>query len=103
MEARRWVVHVALLWSLRRVEVEDKWVNVMSCIGLFYPNFAIFFVLGHKGNLVISFSIIRTPMAGGKASNSVIPLPPPSHSSFSRGVDVLHGVREEMRDSEISL
>jgi hypothetical protein len=33
---------------------------------------------------------------------SAIPLPP-SHSCFLRGVGVIHGVREEMRESERSL
>jgi hypothetical protein len=32
------------------------------------PNFAIFVVLDHKDGLVISFSINRTPRAGGEAS-----------------------------------
>ncbi len=35
--------------------------------------------------------------------HSVIPLPPPRHSCFLRGVGVLHGVREKMRASERSL
>jgi hypothetical protein len=38
---------------------------------------------------------------GGK--HSTIPLPLPSHSCFLRGVVVLHGVREERRESERSL
>jgi hypothetical protein len=32
----------------------------------------------------------------------MIPLPPPSHSCFLRGVGVLYGVREEMRENERS-
>jgi hypothetical protein len=48
-----------------------------GCIGLFYPNFAIFFVLGHKCSLIISFPINRTPRTDGEASNSAIPLPTP--------------------------
>jgi hypothetical protein len=36
-------------------ETKDGWVDVMGCIRLFYPNFAIFVVLGHKGSLVVSF------------------------------------------------
>jgi hypothetical protein len=71
-----------------------------GCNRLFYHNFAIFVILGHKDSLVISFSIIRTPKAGGEVSNSAIPLPPPSHSCFLRGVGVLHCVREERRESE---
>jgi hypothetical protein len=54
-EAQRWVVHVASSRRLRRVEAEDGWVDAMGYIGLFYPNFAIFFVLCHKGSLVIIF------------------------------------------------
>jgi hypothetical protein len=38
-----------------------------------------------------------------RIKHSAIPLPPPSHSCFLRGVDVLHGVREERRESERSL
>jgi hypothetical protein len=82
------------------VEAEDEWINVMGCIRLFYPNFAIFFVLGHKCSLIISFPINRTPMTNGEASNSAIPLPPPSHGCFLRGVAVLHGGREERRGEE---
>jgi hypothetical protein len=41
-------------------EVENRWVDVMGCIGLFYPNFAIFVVLGYKGSLVIRFPRNRT-------------------------------------------
>jgi hypothetical protein len=40
----------------------------MGCIGLFYPNFVVFIVLAHKSSLVISFSIISTPRAGGEVS-----------------------------------
>jgi hypothetical protein len=50
------MVHVASSRLSRRDEVEDGRVDVMCFIGLFYSNFAVFFVLGHKGNLVISFS-----------------------------------------------
>jgi hypothetical protein len=34
---------------------------------------------------------------------SAIPLPPPSHSFFLRGMGVLYGVRQERRESERSL
>jgi hypothetical protein len=102
MSQRRWVVHVASSQMLRRVEAKDGWVDVMGCIRLFYPNFVVFFVLGHKGSLVISFPINITPRAGGEVNKSVISLPPPSHSCFLRCVGVLHGVREEMRESERS-
>jgi hypothetical protein len=36
-------------------KVKDGRVDATGCIGLFYPNFVIFFVLGNKGSLVISF------------------------------------------------
>jgi hypothetical protein len=49
-------------------EAKDRWVDVMDYIGLFYPNFTVFVILGHKGNLVISFPINRTPWFGGEAS-----------------------------------
>jgi hypothetical protein len=60
------MVHVASSRMSCEDEAEDGWVNVMSCIRLFYPNFIIFIVLGHKSNLVISFSINRTPRVGGE-------------------------------------
>jgi hypothetical protein len=49
-------VHVASSWRSRGDEIKDGWVDATDCIGLFYPNFIIFFVLGHKSSLVISFS-----------------------------------------------
>jgi hypothetical protein len=49
------------------VEAEDGWVDAMGCIRLFYPNFAIFFILDHKGSLGISFSINKTPRADEEA------------------------------------
>jgi hypothetical protein len=62
------MVHMA---SSRRScgdEAKDGRVNAMGCIRLFYPNFAIFFVLVHKDTLVISFPINSTLRAGGEAS-----------------------------------
>jgi hypothetical protein len=50
------------------VKVEDGRVDAMSCIRLIYPNFAIFFVLGHKSSLVFIFPINRTPRSSGEAS-----------------------------------
>jgi hypothetical protein len=50
-EERRRVVHVVSSWRSCEVE-EDGRVNVMSCIGLFYPYFAILEVLGPRGILV---------------------------------------------------
>jgi hypothetical protein len=52
----------------RRNETEDGRVDVMCCIRLFYPNFAIFVVLGHKGSLVISFPINRFKRASEEES-----------------------------------
>jgi hypothetical protein len=50
----RWrVVHVAPSWRLRRSQVVDGRVDVMSCIGPFYPTFTVFNVLGHRGIVVI--------------------------------------------------
>jgi hypothetical protein len=46
------MVHMTSSRRLREDEFEDGRVDVMGCISLFYPNFAIFIVLGPKGNLV---------------------------------------------------
>jgi hypothetical protein len=63
----RWrVVHVASSWRSQGDKDDDGRVDAMDCIKLLYPNFVLFFVLGHKGSLVISFSINRTPTAGGE-------------------------------------
>jgi hypothetical protein len=51
-EERRQVVHVVSLWRSCEDKEEDGRVNVMSCIGLFYPYFAILEVLGPRGILV---------------------------------------------------
>jgi hypothetical protein len=58
------MVEVASSWRSRGDEAKDGWVNVTGCIRLFYPNFVVFVVLGHKGSLVISFPINRTPKVG---------------------------------------
>jgi hypothetical protein len=47
-----WMVHVASLWRSCGDEVDDKRVDAVGCIRLFYPNFAVFIVLCLKGNLV---------------------------------------------------
>jgi hypothetical protein len=62
------MVHVALSRRSRGDEAKDGRVDAMGCIRIFYPNFAIFIVLGHKGSLVINFPITRTLRAGGEAS-----------------------------------
>jgi hypothetical protein len=51
-EARRQVMHVALSWRSREDQVEDGWINAMGYVRLCYPCFAVFFVLGYRGNLV---------------------------------------------------
>jgi hypothetical protein len=48
-----WMVHMASSRRLHGVEAENGRVDASGCIGLFYPNFAIFIVLGPKGILVI--------------------------------------------------
>jgi hypothetical protein len=45
------VVHIASSQRSREDEVKDRWVDAMSCIRLFYPNVAIFIVLGPRGIL----------------------------------------------------
>jgi hypothetical protein len=75
----------------------------MGCIGLFYPNFAVFIVLCHKGNLVISFPINMTPRISGEDQAFIHPSLTPSHSYFLSGVGALHGVGEVRRESERSL
>jgi hypothetical protein len=60
------MAHVASSWRFREDEAEDGQVDAMGCIGLFYTNFAIFFVLGHKGSFIIIFAINRTPRACGE-------------------------------------
>jgi hypothetical protein len=62
------MVLVASSLRSRRDEVKDGWVDATGCMGLFYPNFAVFIVLGHKSSLVISFPIIRTLRASGEVS-----------------------------------
>jgi hypothetical protein len=39
------MVHVTSLQRLHRAEAEDEQVDATDCIGPFYPNFAIFYVL----------------------------------------------------------
>jgi hypothetical protein len=46
------IVHVTSSQRLIRVETKDGRVDVMSYIRPFYPNFAVFIVLGSKGILV---------------------------------------------------
>jgi hypothetical protein len=62
------MVHVASSQQSRGDEAKDGRIDVMGCIGLFYPNFTIFVVLGHTDNLVIRFPINRTLRAVVEAS-----------------------------------
>jgi hypothetical protein len=62
------MVHVTSSRRSRGDEAEDGQVDTTGYIRLFYSNFTVFIVLGHKDSLVISFSIIRTPRAGRDVS-----------------------------------
>jgi hypothetical protein len=46
------VMHVASSWMPREDKVKDGWVDATGYIKLFYPNFAVFIVLGPMGILV---------------------------------------------------
>jgi hypothetical protein len=46
-------VHVAPSWRLRRRQVEDGRVDVMGCVGPYYPTFVDFNVLGPRDIVVI--------------------------------------------------
>jgi hypothetical protein len=46
------MVHVASSLRSRGVQAEDIRVDVMDCIGHFYPTFVIFYVLGSRSILV---------------------------------------------------
>jgi hypothetical protein len=72
-----WMVHVVLSWWSCGDETEDRRVDATSCIGLIYPNFVVFIVLGHKSSLVISFLINRTPSVGGEDQVFGHPYPTP--------------------------
>jgi hypothetical protein len=72
----------------------------MGCIGLFFPNFAVFIVLCHRCSLVISFPINRTLRAGEEVSIQPPLFHPLDIVAFLRGVGVLHCVREEKKESE---
>jgi hypothetical protein len=63
-----WMVHMASSRRSHGEVAEYGWVDAMGCIRLFYPSFAVFIVFGHKGSLVISFSINRTTRVGGEVA-----------------------------------
>jgi hypothetical protein len=52
VEARLWLVYVALSRRSRGIENEDGCVNVMGCVRPFYPKIIIFIILGLKGIIV---------------------------------------------------
>jgi hypothetical protein len=49
------MVHVASSRRLCRVEADDGRVDAMGYVGPFYPNFAVFYVLGPMSILVLVF------------------------------------------------
>jgi hypothetical protein len=49
------MVHMTSSRRLHGDKVKDGRVDATDYIRLFYPNFSVFFVLGNKGSLVISF------------------------------------------------
>jgi hypothetical protein len=60
------MVHVASSWRSRGDEAKDERVDAMGCIRLLNPNFVVFVIVDHKGSLLISFPINRTPMVDGE-------------------------------------
>jgi hypothetical protein len=62
------MVHIASPRRSRVYKAEDGQIDATNCIKLFYPNFVVFVVLGHKGCLVISFPINRTQRVGEEVS-----------------------------------
>jgi hypothetical protein len=60
------MVHMVSSWRLRGDEAEDGRIDATDYIRLFYINFVVFIVLGHKGSLIINFPIYRTPRVGGE-------------------------------------
>jgi hypothetical protein len=52
-----WMVPVVSSRRLCRVEAEYRWVDTTGCVGLFNPNFIVFYVLGPMGILVFCLSL----------------------------------------------
>jgi hypothetical protein len=52
-EARWWVMHVAPSRRMRQSQVEDGWVDATGCVGPCYHSFVVFFLLDHRGIVVI--------------------------------------------------
>jgi hypothetical protein len=64
------MVHVASSQRSRGDDAEDGRVNATGCTRLFYPNFAIFIVLGHDGICLLVGPINRT--LGGWGSSTLL-------------------------------
>jgi hypothetical protein len=66
------MVHVAPLHRSRGCEAKDGQLDGVRCgivqVGPNYPSLDVIFLLAHRGILVFSFPINRTPMVGGEAS-----------------------------------
>jgi hypothetical protein len=52
-----WMVHMASSWRSHGDKVQDGRVDATGYIGRFYPNFAIFIVLGPEGILVFRLGL----------------------------------------------
>jgi hypothetical protein len=63
---------VASLWRSRGCEAKDGRFDGVECITVGvrpnYPSLDVIFLLAHRGILVFSFPINRTPRVGGEAS-----------------------------------
>jgi hypothetical protein len=105
--SRSMVVHVASSQRLHGSEAKDNRFEGVGCgaveVGPNYPSLDVIFFLAHRGILVFCFHYKYDPKGWWRGKHSTIPLPPPNHSCFLRGVGMLHGVREERRESERSL
>jgi hypothetical protein len=72
-------------------------------VGPNYHSFDIIFLLVYRGILVFYFHYNRTLKIGGEASIQLFLSHLVAILAFLRSVDVLHDVKEEMRESERSL
>jgi hypothetical protein len=93
------MVHVASSRISCGDEPEDRRVDVMGCIGLFYPNFAVFIVLGYKAVWPLVFLYIGPQGLVERIKYSAIPLPRPSlRSLFLLRCGYASCFREERRE-----
>jgi hypothetical protein len=51
-DERLWMVHTTSSRRSHEDKAEDGWVDVIGCIRLFYPYFAVFIVLSHRDILI---------------------------------------------------